>query len=77
MDKKNSWTCPEIFRSIGKKRLPGSNGKSLAWGGGHHQGENLTRLWSHVENRLPCFHEPQASPLPQDSPHFKPHIPHM
>jgi hypothetical protein len=24
--KKNSWTCPEIFRSIGKKRLPGSNG---------------------------------------------------
>ncbi len=26
MDRKNSWTSPEIFRSIGKKRLPGSNG---------------------------------------------------
>jgi hypothetical protein len=26
MDRKNSWTCPEIFRLIGKKRLPGSDG---------------------------------------------------
>jgi hypothetical protein len=29
MDKKNSWTCPEIFRSIGKKKLPGSNGLTV------------------------------------------------